>query len=287
MTIQQLRNIVTLAEKLNFTRAAEEVNIVQPAFSRQIRLIEDEIGVKLFERNKRNVRVTKAGRYFVSESEKILNHLNNSIVETKKIDKGEAGEIRIGFTHSAMQTTLPKILKSIREHLPGLKIILKEINNQDHYNALLNGDLDLGIGTNPIVPSNLKYKTLFIDYFSVILPKDHPVDKENYKDFSVFSKENLIRPARESGIDHVRKIESICSDAGFIPNVIHETDSAIASLKLVEAGMGIALEPTSSLIGLSFNIKSIVLSNIDYKVEHTMMWNPDKEKVYPKLFRLF
>lgn len=287
MNIQQLKNIVTLAQKLNFTRAAEDMNIVQPAFSRQIKQLEQEIGVKLFNRDKRNVSLTSAGDYFISESEKILSHLRKAIIKTNKINNGEAGEICIGFTHSAMQTTLPTILKSIKENLPDMKIILKEINNLDHYHALLNGDLDLGIGTNPIVPSYLKHKTLYIDNFSVILPENHPIDNTNYIDFSVFSEEHLIRPARASGIDHVRKIESICSDAGFIPAVVHETDSAIASLKLVEAGMGIAIEPTSSLIGLNFNIKSIVLNNIDYKVEHTMMWNPNKEKEYPVLFGLF
>lgn len=287
MNIQQLKNIVVLAQKLNFTRAAELMNIVQPAFSRQVKQLEEELDAKLFDRNKRNVSLTPAGEYFVSESEKILKHLEKVIVKTNKIHHGEAGEIRIGFTHSALQTTLPAILKSIKQHLPDLKIILKEINNLDHYHALLHGELDLGIGTNPIVPSYLKQKTLFIDSFSVILPRNHPIDKTNYVDFSVFSNEHLIRPARASGFNHVRKIESICSDAGFVPNVVHETDSAIASLKLVEAGMGIAIEPTSSLIGLNFNIKSIVLNNIEHKVAHTMMWHPDKEKEYPTLFGLF
>lgn len=287
MNFQRLKNIITLAEELNFTRAAEQMNIVQPAFSRQVKQLEEEIGVKLFKRDKRNVSVTPAGIYFVSESEKILKHLGKAIVKTQKINNGDSGEIRIGFTHSAMQTSLPTILKSIKENLPDLKIILKEINNLDHYEALLSGDLDLGIGTNPIVPSYLKHKTLYIDNFSVILPKNHPIDNTNYIDFSVFSEEPLIRPARASGIEHVRKIESICSDAGFIPAIVHETDSAIASLKLVEAGMGIAIEPTSSLIGLDFNIKSIVLNNINHKVEHTMMWNPHKEKENPALFGLF
>ena len=286
MNIQQLKNILILAQKLNFTRAAEQMNIVQPAFSRQVKQLEEEVGVKLFNRNKRNVSITTAGHYFILEIEKMLDHLEKTLIKTNKIDAGDAGEIRIGFTHSAMQTSLPGILKSIKQNFPELKIILKEVNNPDHYDALLHGDLDLGIGTNPIVPPSLNHKTLHTDYFAVILPENHPVDDTNYMDFSVFSGEHFIRPARASGRDHVRKIESICSDAGFTPGIVHETDSAIASLKLVEAGMGIALEPVSSLIGLDFKIKSIVLDNIDYKVDHVMMWHPDKEKEYPGLFEI-
>ena len=151
MNIQQLKNIVALSEKLNFTRAAEEMNIVQPAFSRQIKQLEEEIGVRLFDRNKRNVSLTVAGSFFIDESKKILNQLNKAVLETAKIDKGESGEIRIGFTHSALQTTLPKLLKSIRKYLPDLKIVLKEINNQDHYSALLNDELDFGIGTKKVL----------------------------------------------------------------------------------------------------------------------------------------
>ncbi|MDH7445647.1 LysR family transcriptional regulator [Aquimarina sp. 2201CG14-23] len=286
MNIQQLKNVLLLSEKLNFTRASEELNIVQPALSRQVKQIEEEIGAVLFQRNKRNVKLTRAGEYFVKEVDKLVTQIERISKHTAYIHDGQVGEIRIGFTHSIMQTILPKILKTINEKMPGLKTILKEMNNHDQYWALQQSELDIGFATNPLVPSNLESKVFHIDNFVVILPENHPIDKSNYQDFSIFEKEEFIFPSRTDGPNYVQIVESICTDAGFKPKVIHETDSASTSFRLVEAGIGISLEPISSLRDHEFPIKSIELKDIKQKAELTMMWNQEREQEYPVLFEL-
>lgn len=286
MNLQQLRNVQVLSKTLNFTKAADIVHIVQPAFSRQVKQLEDEIGAKLFDRNKRNVKLTQAGHYYIKETSKIIAQLDRVAIKAAQIHKGEAGEIKIGYTHSSMQIILPDILKAIKSRFPNLKMRLKEMNNKDHYPALLQGDLDFGIGTNPIVPSNLKSKVIFEDNFAVILPKNHLIDEKNFEDLSVFSKEEFILPSASSAPEHIRKIETICSKAGFKPQVVHETDFAVASFKLIEMGMGISIEPVSSLKGQNFNIRAIDLPNISEKVEYVLMWHPNREKEHAKLFDL-
>ncbi|MBQ4819243.1 LysR substrate-binding domain-containing protein [Aquimarina sp. MMG016] len=286
MNIRQLKNILVLAEKLNFTRAAEELNIVQPALSRQIKQLEDEIDAILFKRDKRNVALTPAGKYFVTEAKKLVAQIERMAKQASDIHHGEVGEIRIGFTHSIMQTILPNILKTIKEEIPGIKTILHEMNNRDQYLALQQNEIDIGFATNPMVPVNLKSKILHIDNFVILLPEEHPVDATNYKDFSVFSKEEFIFPTVSDGPNYVHILESICVEAGFTPKVVHETDSASTSFRLVEAGLGISLEPISSLYGHEFPIKSIELKNIKQKAKLTMMWNPKRESEYPELFKL-
>ncbi len=286
MTIQQLKNVVILSEKLNFTRAAEELNIVQPALSRQIKQLEEEIGAILFQRDKRNVKLTRAGSYFVNEAKKLISQSARMRKQTAHIHKGEAGEIRIAFTHSIMQTILPDILKTINQRTPGIKAILKEMNNRDQYLALQQNELDIGFATNPMVPVNLKSKVLHIDNFVILLPENHPVCENNYEDFSVFSNEEFIFPTVSDGPNYVHILESICVDAGFTPKVVHETDSASTSFRLVEAGLGISLEPISSLHGHEFPIKNIELKDIRQKAKLTMMWNPERESEYPDLFEL-
>ncbi|OED42595.1 hypothetical protein AB832_02970 [Flavobacteriaceae bacterium (ex Bugula neritina AB1)] len=286
MNLQQLHNVLTLADRLNFTRAAEELNIVQPALSRQIKQLEEEIGATLFYRDKRNVQLTRAGQYFVKEAHKLVVQVERMSKQAAAIHNGQVGEIRIGFTHSIMQTILPKILKTINEELSGLKTILKEMNNHDQYWALQNSELDIGFATNPLVPSTLNKKVFHIDNFVVLLPKNHPVDESTFKDFSIFSEENFIFPTREDGPNYVQIIESICTDAGFRPKIIHETDSASTSFRLVESGIGISLEPISSLRDHKFPIKSIELSDIPQKAELTMMWDQEREQEYPSLFEL-
>ncbi len=286
MNIQQLKNVVLLSEKLNFTRASEELNIVQPALSRQIKQLEEEIGATLFERNKRNVKLTRAGVYFVTEAKKLISSAERLIKQTNHIHNGEAGEIRIAFTHSIMQTILPEILQTIHQRTPGIKAILKEMNNRDQYLALQQNELDIGFATNPMVPVNLKSKVLHIDNFVILLPENHSVNESNYENFSVFSKEEFIFPTVSDGPNYVHILESICVEAGFTPKIVHETDSASTSFRLVEAGLGISLEPKSSLHGHEFPIQSIELKDIKQKAKLTMMWNPEREFEYPELFEL-
>ncbi len=286
MNFQQFRNVIVLAQKLNFTRAAEELNIVQPALSRQIKQLEDEIGAVLFRRNKRNVQVTAAGEYFVREIDKLVSRMERITTRTTQIHHGEVGELRIGFTHSVMQTILPEILKTINEQMPGMKTVLREMNNHDQYVALQHGGLDFGFATNPLVPPWLRSKVLHVDNFVVLLPENHPVDEANYRDFSVFSLEEFIFPSPTDGINYVRTIESICIDAGFTPRVVHETDSASTSFRLVEAGLGISIEPLSSLRGHELPVRSIELKDIPQRAELTMIWSPELELEYPRLFEL-
>lgn len=286
MNIHHLRSVAVLAEKLNFTRAAEELHIVQPALSRQIKQIEEVLGVSLFKRNKRNVELTAAGQYFVQESEKLVAQFDLIAQRTGQIGRGEAGEVRIGFTHSMMQTILPNMLKAINKQLPGLKSILREMNNHDQYYALQHGQLELGFATNPLVPTELKSKVLHVDTFVVLLPHDHSICEKTYQDFSVFEQEEFIFPSLTDGPNYVNIVESICLDAGFKPKVVHETDSASTSFRLVEAGIGISIEPASSLHGMEIPVKSIELKDIRQKAELTMMWSADTEQAYPKLFEL-
>lgn len=286
MDIQALRSVILLSKKLNFTQTAEAMNIAQPALSRKIAQLEQEVNAPLFFRNKRNVKLTLAGSYFIDQVEELVNKLDHVVNRTGQIDRGEAGELRIGFTHSVMQSILPDLLKKIRGESPDLKTILKEMNNRDQYSALQSGNLDLGFATNPLVPSNLKSKVLHVDNYVVLLPQSHPVNNGNYQEFSVFAKDSFILPSPSDGPNYVRIIESICLEAGFSPNIVHETDSASTSFKLVEAGMGISLEPISSIQGYESHMNVIELKDIPQKAELTMIWNPQLEDQYPNLFEL-
>ena len=286
MTIHQLRHALVLAQKLHFTRAAEEINIVQPALSRQIKQLEEEVGAVLFKRNNRNVELTPAGAFFMGETEKLLDRLERVKHRTKQIHCGEAGEIRIGFTHSVMQTILPDILKMLKVYFPDMRAVLREMNNEGQYQALQKQELDVGFATNPLVPPGLRSKVLLVDSFVVVLPRDHPVDRHNFNDMSVFADEDFIFPSVTDGIHYVRTVESICLNAGFQPRVVHETDSATTGFRLVEAGLGISIEPMSSLRQQALAIRSIELTDIVQKAELTMIWSVAFEEEYPTVFEM-
>ena len=282
MNIQQIRHALVLAKRLHFTKTAEEVNIVQPALSRQISTLEEELGVLLFKRHKRKVELTPAGMYFLSEMETILAQLDQLHHKTRQIANGQM-EIRIGFTHSIKQSILPEVIHKIRRSRPEIRFVLKEVNNEGQFKGLQTKQLDLAFSTNPIIPPNLVGKKLTSCDFVILLPPNHPVTKQNYTHFSVFAEEEFIFPPLEDGSHHIEIMKSICINAGFTPKITHTTSSAGTAFKLVENGMGVCLEPENSIQGLPLNLNVIPLRDVSQKAELTMIWNEDFARDFPDL----
>ena len=277
MDIQTLKNFIKLADTLHFTKASEQVFIAQPALSRQIKQLEQSIGAELFKRNKRNVSLTKAGLYFKQAAQQTIEQLNYAVSRTRQIHNGEAGEIRIGYTHSVVQTILPGIIKQIRTQFPAVRTILREMNNTDQYNDLAEQKLDIGFVTNPIVPESLKSRIFFEDVFVVVLPENHQLLQPGAWDFAALANETFILPHHIDGSDYVHTVESICFDAGFLPNVVHHTASVNSAFKLVEAGLGVTIEPKRSLSGQNLAIKYVELDKIPQKAQSTILWNENTE----------
>ena len=271
MDTRALKNFITLAETLHFTKTSEKVFIAQPALSRQIKELERSIGAQLFKRDKRNVSLTKAGAYFKEVAQQTIDQLDYAIKRTKQIHLGEAGEVKIGYTHSIVQTILPRIVKEIRTKFPGVKTVLREMNNTDQYKDLAEGRLDIGFATNIIAPENIKSKVFFEDVFVVVLPKTHHLLKEKKFDLSALANEPFILPHKIDGSAYVSTVESICLDAGFFPNVVHHTASVSSALKLVEAGLGVTIEPKRSLSSQNLAIKFIELNKISQKAQSAIL----------------
>jgi len=286
MDTRALKNFITLAETLHFTKTSEKVFIAQPALSRQIKELERSIGAQLFKRDKRNVSLTKAGAYFKEVAQQTVDQLDYAVKRTKQIHLGEAGEVKIGYTHSIVQTILPRIVKEIRTKFPGVKTVLREMNNTDQYKDLAEGRLDIGFATNIIAPENIKSKVFFEDVFVVVLPKTHHLLKEKKFDLSALANEPFILPHKIDGSAYVYTVESICLDAGFFPNVVHNTASVSSALKLVEAGLGVTIEPKRSLSSQNLAIKFIELNKISQKAQSAILWSDHTEREHLSLLQL-
>jgi len=286
MDTQVLRNFITLAETLHFTKTSEQVFMAQPALSRQIKQLEQSVGATLFKRDKRNVSLTKAGIYFKDAAQRTVDSLDYAIKRAREIHLGEAGEIKIGYTHSIVQTILPRIVKEIRTKFPGVKTVLREMNNTDQYKDLAEGRIDIGFATNIIAPENIKSKIFFEDVFVVVLPKTHHLLKKKSFRLSALANEAFILPHKIDGSDYVYTVESICLDAGFFPNVVHHTASVSSALKLVEAGLGITIEPKRSLSGQKLAVRFIELNKIPQKAQSAILWNEHTEHEHLPILQL-
>jgi DNA-binding transcriptional LysR family regulator len=278
MDMQQLRNFLVLCETLNFRKAAEYINIVQPALSRQIQLLEQELGAQLFNRTKRTVTITPAGTYFKQEVDRILHALHKAIDKTAQLHRGEAGEIIIGHASSAMQSVLPAFVLKIRDTFPGMRTILQETANAPLIENILNRETDIGIAPNIMVPAAINSKVLYRENFAVLLPKKHKVSARNFTNLSVFAKEDFILPSTSVSSGYVETIFQICQRYGFKPNVVYESAHSGGVQRLVEAGLGISIEPISSVRDLHIDIKVIELTAVKQKAEMLMLWLGEREK---------
>src|SRR5882757_4716946 len=155
MDIQQLKNFLILSETLNFRKAAEQINIVQPALSRQIQLLENEMGTLLFNRSNRTVTLTEAGAFFKKEAARILQDLHKTIIKTGQLHNGEAGEIRVTHASSAMNTVVPVFLVKVKHTWPNLKTIVQETSNFQQIEMLQTRKTDIGIAPNIMLPPDV------------------------------------------------------------------------------------------------------------------------------------
>lgn len=274
MTIElrHLEYFRAVAEELNFGRAAERLFISQPGLSRQIKQMEEILEVQLFERTKRKVVLTPAGHFLKAEVDYIFNHLELTKTQLKEISAGNIGELRIGFLGSAAHTVIPELLVKISQTYPGIQTSLEELSNAMQVEMLEKDELDLGFVRLARVPEELEMKLVHKDTFSLVLPTDHPLSAEDFKHVGQLKDENFILFSQDYSSIYYDKIMSICEDKGFSPRITHKSVHALTIFKLVEAGLGVAIVPTSLKQGYDLKVKFIELGKIKQKTELYAVW---------------
>ncbi|QDH77697.1 LysR family transcriptional regulator [Echinicola soli] len=284
MELRQLRYFSVLAEELHFRKAAERLFIVQPALSKQIKLLEEELGTALFKRDKRNVRLTAAGQYFKKETKGILDQLELIKSHAKLVQEGEKGEIRIGYVGSCIHTFLPDVLTEMHQSHPHIQTYLNEMTSRTQLEAIKNGELDIAFLRNPYPQPQYGSQLVFREPFSLVLPANHPIGPENFQKISQLKSEEFILPTQADGELYYRLQLSICEDGGFSPHIAHETVHGHTVLNLVDHGLGITFLPVSFEHVSNAAVKFIHLPDIPQKAEITALWN--KENPNPSLQKL-
>lgn len=290
MTIDQLKNFIIVADVLNFRKATESIYIAQPALSRQIQVLENELGAHLFDRSKKQIQLTTAGVYFRKEAQRIVEQLEQAKKRTAQIYKGEAGEITIGHVSSAMQSIIPSFLKRIQTSLPNLKIGLLESTNRMIFTKINNRELDFGIVPNAAAPSTINSVVIYRENFALITPGNYKLSKKTFRSLKQYAGDNWILPPQIEGFGYLELLYRIFQNHGFTPNVVYESPNSSTVLRLVGAGLGVTLIGKSALNGLDLDIKHIELDKLAEKVEMRLVWLKDREnelKEYINLFRKF
>ena len=277
MTTTQLKNFLVLTETLNFRKASERIYIAQPALSRQIQVLEEELGFLLFDRSRKQIALTKSGIFFKKEVSKILNQLDQSIKRGVLIHQGKAGEIKIGHASSAMHSVLPDLLRYMEANLPDLESSLLEGTNELIFDKLNDNEVDFGFVPNAFVPDGLSSLTIYEENYLLILPKEHRLNKSNFKDLADCKNEKWVLHPQPEGFGYMEEILKIIGNYGYSPKIVHRSPNTSTVLRMVAAGLGITMMGKSTLKGFSLDLKSIELTNLPYQLDMKLVWKTERE----------
>ena len=246
MELRHLRYFTALADELNFSRAAERMHVVQSALSRQVAALEQELGVRLFDRTTRGVQLTDAGKALKERVDRILPSLDDALDFTRLTATGELGRLEIGYIAAAMWSVLPRILIEHRKRYPQVSFRIHElVMGGEQLEPLLDGSLDVAFVRPIAVFRTVTFLPLFREPLVAVLPERHPLASRETIDLSELADERFVLMSRRAYPDSHDLYEEACRDAGFIPAIVDEGDSPNA-IYMVASGFGVALAPASA-----------------------------------------
>jgi DNA-binding transcriptional LysR family regulator len=240
--LRHIRYFQAVAETLNFTRAAERLNIAQPPLSRQIQQLEEHLGTALLERT-RPVQLTEAGRYFHEHSGMLLKQLEQLCENTRRIGEGQRQWLGIGFAPSTLYALLPELIRELRRD-SDLELGLQEMTTLQQIEALKSGRIDIGFGRIHFDDGAIHQQVLYEDPLVAVLPTGHRLQGETITLERLSHESFVLYPAnpRPSYADHVL---ALFANHGMGLRVSQWANELQTALGLVAAGLGITLVPAS------------------------------------------
>lgn len=245
MELRHLRYFVAVAEELHFGRAALRLRTAQSSLSAQIRALESELGVPLFNRTKRHVHLTDAGRVLLPEAQSILQRATLAARTAQRAGRGELGRLGIGFVPSADCTSFPAILRAFKQRAPHIDLVLHNLGALEQLAALRQGEIDVGFLRPPGSDAAIASEIILREPFVVVLPQDHPLAQPGALALAQIASEPLVLCSRQHSALQRDSIAALFRAAGVIPNIHFETDHTQTILGLVAAGIGLSLMPAS------------------------------------------
>ena len=273
LEMRHIRYFLAVAEDLHFRNAAEKLYISQPGLSRQIKRMEVDLGVKLFLRHNRKVELTSTGKYLKEEFSRLKRELDGVLSHAQLLEKGFQGQLKLGYIGSAMQAVIPDFLLKTRMEFPKVRFDLKEMDNQSQLKAIENQEIDLGFVRLDRVPRDFEMRPMFEDTFSLVLPKDHHINKNNFNDISQLKNDSFIMFDASYSTSYYEKVMQIFDQAGFVPIISHKTVQANTIYRLIEKKFGVAIVPTSLKNGYDLDIKFIELDSIEHRTTLQAIWS--------------
>lgn len=276
MELRHLRDFVAVADELSFTRAAKILHVAQPSLTQQIKLLEQELGVRLLNRIKGRVSLTEAGKIFLADSRRVIALSEDSVRAVQHFDRSETRQLKIGYVASLHYHLLPATLTAFQRAYPEVALNLFDMTCAQQLEALEADKIDLGfIGLREsLAGTNLQAEAVAFYEILVALPKAHPLSKKPQINLKELESHFFVGMSERNYPGWGEWMRRIVSEAGFTPRTLQEADGPLAVLAFVAAGLGAALLPEQVKLlahpGVAFRPLTPVV-----KVESCIAWKSD------------
>jgi len=245
MELRHLRYFVSVAEALSFTKAAQQLHTAQPSLTRQIKDLENELGVRLLNRTKQQVTLTDEGRSFLADAKRLLALAAETIESVRRLHRGETRALNVGYVSNLFHDLLPKTLDSFHQAFPTISVNLFDLSCGEQFRALEDGKLDLGfVGLHqPIALRGLEFRSIASYKTVVALPKDNPLAAQTTVELKALEPMFFIGMSETSYPGYRDWLTKSCQNAGFAPKVLQDVDLERTMIHAVAARLGVALVP--------------------------------------------
>ncbi|MFD5496394.1 LysR family transcriptional regulator, partial [Streptomyces sp. NPDC127091] len=257
MELRQLRSFLVLAEECHFGRAAARLHVAQPALSQQVKQLERELGVTLFNRSTRRVELTEAGRHLTDYARTIVTEEERARIHLRELATGHAGRVSVGFIGTATYDVLPRVARTVRAKLPGITLDLRgEILTPRLVEGLLSGTFDLAVLRGMVSQENIRTTPLRSEPLVAVLPAHHRLADRPGIPLEALAGEPFVIHPSQSRSSMYDRVLAACQRAGFRPDPLIEIAETATLVVLVAAGHGVALVPQS--------VQSLSLEGVTY-----------------------
>lgn len=245
MDQKSLMSFVVLAEELQFIRAAKRLNVTQSALSQLIARLEKELGVELFERTKRSVRLSECGHVFLPEAQRVIEDIEKAAETARRAARGQVGKIAIAYVDAAPFSLLSPVIMQFRKAFPDVEMVLHEMTSTEQFGALQNDHIDIGLLRPLYTAEWIRTVTLLQEPYVVAMHKEHELAGQEAVHIRALIKEKFLFTSKEKAKYINSNWDAIFSRHGMVPIVVQEVNQLHAMLSLVGAGMGMAFLPLS------------------------------------------
>lgn len=282
-TFRQLQYFVVLAETLNFSRAARRLNISQPPLSASIRQLEEELEVRLFDRDTKKVELTPAGVAFQARARILLANLDESIAAARRAKAQKRIELSIGFVPSMLFRRLPEFVREFEALYPHARVMLKEMNSTTQIEAVMCGHIDVGFVHDAPLPEGVESLLIKSEPLVCCVPSSHRLAQSPFVNPRELDGERIVTFKRALAPNFADRILDLLARTGAQPNLAYEVNHWISGLAMVAQGMAIAVVAQSMV---QFAVPNVTYIPFDQDYGHhesRCIWLHTREDEAPRL----